>query len=604
MEKILLQKRVEALDNEVFQLKSDNNEKFCGIYKILSYHFPHYFKSEKIGSSVQSSSRTESNNNFDEVSKTVEKIIDEIVGKKETSEDEEFPFPSSGTGGIAKRVHRMNDRKRKRVKTPFTTGDRKKKKAQLPTDNKEAEILSKKETSVTTRKPVTRAATRLKEKLTDSKKASAPKDETMKIAPSAPPVEKPKTAIFDVEDSKYVERAAKEFLDYPGRLLLNEEKRNAIDNFLKKYTKQEDTIFAIGNAIIFRSQMDELLLCEELDTNHIDTFAYLLSEKNKMVLELNQPFLYVSAFHWGCYIQNKQEKTTSFANNITKDVVKNANIMFVPIINEKHWTLLVANMKNKRWDFMDSLPKAMHKSTTPEVISHLYHDAEDAFEDDIRTWPIQTIPNLPTQENSVDCGMFVYIYQEIVDLDFAQNLGQKPLRFFVRAPAPSLHLSQLNPDGETPPAASSPATRGLGPSKPYSVRSRTDWGSSSRENLFVQTSRVQRVQDRLNPPCGLRTAPFRGSVRPQELIPRLRLRSGWISALDLCRARSTAEMDADVDEWETAAAHDCGNHSAIIRWRRNHCATSNDCPRFRATNREAPRGPPPPPPSDLTQNKF
>ncbi|KAI0494349.1 hypothetical protein KFK09_024483 [Dendrobium nobile] len=317
---------------------------------------------------VQSSSRTKSTNKFDEVSKTVEKIIDEIVGKKETSEDEEFTLPSSGTGGIARRVHGRNDRKRKRVKTPFTTGDRKKKKTQLQTVNKEAEILSKKETSVTTRKPVTRAATRLKEKVTESKKASAPQDETTKIAPSAAPVKKPKTAIFDVEDSKYVERAAKEFLDYPGRLLLNEEKRNTIDAFLKKYTKMEDTIFAIGDAIIFRSQMDELLLCEELDTNHMDTFAYLLSEKNKMVPGLNQPFLYVSAFHWGYYVRNKQEKTTSFADNITKDAVKNANIMFVPIIYERHWTLLVANMKNKRWDFMDSLPKATHKSITPEVV--------------------------------------------------------------------------------------------------------------------------------------------------------------------------------------------------------------------------------------------
>ncbi|XP_020705781.1 sentrin-specific protease 2-like [Dendrobium catenatum] len=399
MDKILLQKRVEALDNEVFQLKSGNNEKFCGIYKILSYHFPHYFTSEKIGSPVHSSSRTKSENNFNEVlSKTVEKIVDEIVSKKETSEDEEFPFPSSGTGGIAQRVHLRNDRKRKRVKTSFTAGDRKKKKAQLAND--EAEIVSKKETSITRRKPVTRAATRLKEKLTDTNKASAPTDEAMIIAPSAPPAEKPKTAIFDVEDSKYVEREAKAFLDYLERLLLNEEKRNIIDNFLNKYIKQEDTILAIGNAFIFRSQMDELLLCEELDNNHMDTFAFLLSEKNKMFPRLNQPFLYVSAFHW--------DKTTSFAENITRAAVKNANIMFVPIINEKHWTLLVANMKTKRWDFMDSLPKATHK------ISHLYDDAEDAFEDDIRTWPIHSIPNLPTQENSVDCGMFVCKYMEQV----------------------------------------------------------------------------------------------------------------------------------------------------------------------------------------------
>ncbi|PKU77616.1 Putative ubiquitin-like-specific protease 1B [Dendrobium catenatum] len=88
--------------------------------------------------------------------------------------------------------------------------------------------------------------------------------------------------------------------------------------------------------------------------------------------------------------------------------------MFVPIINEKHWTLLVANMKTKRWDFMDSIPKATHKAIAPEVISHLYDDAKDAFEDDIRTWPIQAIPNLPAQDNNVDCGMFVCKYMKQV----------------------------------------------------------------------------------------------------------------------------------------------------------------------------------------------
>ncbi|XP_028550891.1 receptor protein kinase TMK1-like [Dendrobium catenatum] len=43
----------------------------------------------------------------------------------------------------------------------------------------------------------------------------------------------------------------------------------------------------------------------------------------------------------------------------------------------------------------------------PEVISHLYADTQNVYDDDIRTWPILTILNLPTQDSNVDCGMFI-----------------------------------------------------------------------------------------------------------------------------------------------------------------------------------------------------
>ncbi|KAI0503489.1 hypothetical protein KFK09_014423 [Dendrobium nobile] len=82
-------------------------------------------------------------------------------------------------------------------------------------------------------------------------------------------------------------------------------------------------------------------------------------------------------------------------------------------------------MKTKKWDFMDSIPKATHKAIAPEVISHLYDDAKDAFEDDIRTWPIQAIPNLPAQDNNVDCGMFILNRQKPLILIFCYQASMK-----------------------------------------------------------------------------------------------------------------------------------------------------------------------------------
>ncbi|PKU77351.1 hypothetical protein MA16_Dca011356 [Dendrobium catenatum] len=50
--------------------------------------------------------------------------------KEVVRQSEDGEFPSSNRGGIARRVQLRNDRKRKKVKTPFTLGDRKKKRSQ------------------------------------------------------------------------------------------------------------------------------------------------------------------------------------------------------------------------------------------------------------------------------------------------------------------------------------------------------------------------------------------------------------------------------------------------------------------------------------------
>ncbi|KAH0459519.1 hypothetical protein IEQ34_012333 [Dendrobium chrysotoxum] len=97
--------------------------------------------------------------------------------------------------------------------------------------------------------------------------------------------------------------------------------------------------------------------------------------------------------------------TKNFVSHINKESVNAANLIL---------TLLVGNLKNKVWDFYDSLPKKTHRAILPEVISHLYEDTTTSFATDIRRWRIRKIKQVPTQKNSVDCGMYVCKYMEAV----------------------------------------------------------------------------------------------------------------------------------------------------------------------------------------------
>ncbi|KAH0464774.1 hypothetical protein IEQ34_004877 [Dendrobium chrysotoxum] len=116
-------------------------------------------------------------------------------------------------------------------------------------------------------------------------------------------------------------------------------------------------------------------MSEYLDTNHVDTFGILLIEKSQLCPGLYEPILF--AYH--AY----KVDTTGYVSHITKESISAANLMIVPIIEKAHWTLLIGNLKNKVWDFYDSLPKKNHRVVIHQVISHLYDETGNSFEMDI-----------------------------------------------------------------------------------------------------------------------------------------------------------------------------------------------------------------------------
>ncbi|KAK8951296.1 putative ubiquitin-like-specific protease 1B [Platanthera zijinensis] len=84
----------------------------------------------------------------------------------------------------------------------------------------------------------------------------------------------------------------------------------------------------------------------------------------------------------------------------------------IPCHVASHWVLLVGNLKGKYWDFYDSLPNPMHRSSLRENIRFLHGDRAEVLPGDIIDWPIHTVEGLPTQDNGNDCGIFVMKYME------------------------------------------------------------------------------------------------------------------------------------------------------------------------------------------------
>ncbi|KAI0499943.1 hypothetical protein KFK09_018151 [Dendrobium nobile] len=250
----LNERRMEAVEHYVFEQR-EMNKRMEAMEKFLSENFPS-FNSSTAAVHVQSSSRTMS----DEMKKAeCAEVIAECMFEDTQPLKDVLAKPEPSSSGIAKRVRGRVDRKAKEVKTPYTKGQYK-------------------------RKVLKKAAVR----------------------PSPAKVELI-NALIEVESQRSPgPRPAPTKLDYPGRQMISDDMRMFIDACLEKYTDMSDTIYTAGNIQIFRSQIDELLTNQYLDDNHIDAFASLLAEKNKLRPGLYQPFIYVSSLHW---INHLQEET-------------------------------------------------------------------------------------------------------------------------------------------------------------------------------------------------------------------------------------------------------------------------------------------------------
>ncbi|KAI0498071.1 hypothetical protein KFK09_021312 [Dendrobium nobile] len=356
----LNERRMEALEHYVFEQR-EMNKRLEAMEMFLSANFPS-FNSSTAAVHVQSSSRTMSN----EMKKAecAEVIAEHMF--EDTQPIKDFVAkPDTSSSGIAKRVRRRADRKAKEVKTPYTKGQHKKK------------VLKK--------------------------VASRPSPAKFELT----------NALIEVESQKSpAPRLAPTRIEYPGRQMISDDMRMFIDACLEKYTDMSDTIYTAGNIQIFRSQIDELLTDQYLDDNHIDAFASLLVEKNKLRPGLYQPFIYVSSLHWASTKYDMESK--QYVSHINKDAVNASNFLLLPVNDSEHWTLLVAYLKKATWYFFDSLPNPMHRAVLPLVIDHLHDETQGCFQSDIRSWKVLETEGVPTQTNGFDCGMFVCKYMENV----------------------------------------------------------------------------------------------------------------------------------------------------------------------------------------------
>ncbi|KAI0514252.1 hypothetical protein KFK09_010287 [Dendrobium nobile] len=219
----ILEQRILFLEKENIDLKERIGMKDRFMMQFFEKNFPSYVKSYKKelcpGSSLSPTASEDTTLSEYEVDTTVR-------------------------SGIAQRVQRRNDRKRKLVSTPFTTGITKKKikRKKVTKDDSGNAIASDQPDKIPEKAPI----------LTPTP-ALQPKTEPTPVIPVGPTVVTPaepeqanvtavempsgkEIVVYEVDENKEIPlNPAAETLDYPGRNLIADDKRLIIDNALKQF---------------------------------------------------------------------------------------------------------------------------------------------------------------------------------------------------------------------------------------------------------------------------------------------------------------------------------------------------------------------------------
>ncbi|KAH0464943.1 hypothetical protein IEQ34_005046 [Dendrobium chrysotoxum] len=173
---------------------------------------------------------------------------------------------------------------------------------------------------------------------------------------------------------------------------------------------RDDVIFQSGNILINRGDIDDILTNQYFSDNHVDSFAFLLSEKIRIIPKEFQKYLYISPLYR--LYKGYKHDYQMFIQHITPDSVRESKLIVQPICFQSHWVLIVGKLKEKVWKLYDSLPNPEHKAICTEVIKQIHEDKAGVFPSDITTWKLQTVHGIPTQSNEYDCGIFVCKYME------------------------------------------------------------------------------------------------------------------------------------------------------------------------------------------------
>ncbi|GJN31917.1 hypothetical protein PR202_gb20372 [Eleusine coracana subsp. coracana] len=209
---------------------------------------------------------------------------------------------------------------------------------------------------------------------------------------------------------------------------LTDEDEDIVCHALRGRNRYEKlAVHEASNIVITREILQCLNDKEWLNDEVINLYLDLLKER-----EQREPSKFLKCHFFNTFFYKKVFHSIPCKKMDHKKKVR----IFVPIHKEVHWCLAVINIRDKKFQYLDSLG-SMDMKVLTNLARYLVDEVKDKTgqQIDALSWKQEGVQNLPLQENGWDCGMFMLKYIDFFSRNMDLIFGQKHMRYFRRRTA-------------------------------------------------------------------------------------------------------------------------------------------------------------------------
>ncbi|AQK91532.1 SUMO protease isoform 1 [Zea mays] len=206
-----------------------------------------------------------------------------------------------------------------------------------------------------------------------------------------------------------------------------------------KNSRERLAVHEPSNIVITREILQCLNNQEWLNDEVINLYLDLLKER-----ELREPRKFLKCHFFNTFFYKKLISSGYDYKAVRRWTTKrrlgysliDCDKIFVPIHKEVHWCLAVINIRDKKFQYLDSLG-GMDTRVLRILAKYIVDEVKDKSDQqiDALSWKQESVENLPLQENGWDCGMFMLKYIDFYSRDMDLIFGQKQMHYFRRRTA-------------------------------------------------------------------------------------------------------------------------------------------------------------------------
>ena len=174
---------------------------------------------------------------------------------------------------------------------------------------------------------------------------------------------------------------------------------------------------------VLRSDLQSLYDKNYLNDTIIDEYLLMIKARSPEAVAVMNTYFYQKFDSLG--FERGYEETRTWI----KEDLCNKEMIFIPICKNDHWRLIHIDTQQKTVSYFDSIIGSRKSSNAPKLMKRFI---EKYFQEQGKpqVFKIKIQENIPTQQNGVDCGVFLCTYAERLSRHVWFNFNQSNMSLF------------------------------------------------------------------------------------------------------------------------------------------------------------------------------